>query len=175
MPISVVCVVGAFRTGKSFALDLFLRYLRHTDDPAKSMSRGQSWGLARNRACRALHRFCASGRVYSCVEGSRSSLVGEGDYRARIGVHALGCTPCCSLCRCPYGGPVARPGARRMAHERRWHSGGHRRAQQRRRRYVTSTAFPQSVVLPLRWESCLGSKCFGQLCRLPTTRRLLAG
>jgi atlastin len=31
LPVSVVSVVGAFRTGKSFVLDLFLRYLRAAD------------------------------------------------------------------------------------------------------------------------------------------------
>lgn len=35
VPISVISVVGAFRTGKSFLLDLFLRYLRHSAATAR--------------------------------------------------------------------------------------------------------------------------------------------
>jgi len=31
MKVSIISVVGAFRTGKSFVLDLFLRYLRYTE------------------------------------------------------------------------------------------------------------------------------------------------
>lgn len=52
MPVSVVCVVGAFRTGKSFILDLLLRYLRSTDKVAadqpvdESKEAYKAWMLA---------------------------------------------------------------------------------------------------------------------------------
>ena len=32
MKVSVLAVVGAFRTGKSFVLDIFLRYLQYCED-----------------------------------------------------------------------------------------------------------------------------------------------
>eukprot|EP00667_Euglena_gracilis_P032817 EG_transcript_51645 len=41
VPVSVVCVVGAFRTGKSFLMDLFLRFLRSTGDPSNNVGRNQ--------------------------------------------------------------------------------------------------------------------------------------
>jgi len=59
MPISVVCVVGAFRTGKSFIMDLFLRYLRHTADPNTAEAKPASvahedWLLAEGTTLDAL-------------------------------------------------------------------------------------------------------------------------
>eukprot|EP00668_Euglena_longa_P003693 GGOE01004334.1.p1 GENE.GGOE01004334.1~~GGOE01004334.1.p1 ORF type:complete len:601 (+),score=219.51 GGOE01004334.1:26-1804(+) len=41
MPVSVVCVVGAFRTGKSFLMDLFLRFLRSTSDSTNNVGKNQ--------------------------------------------------------------------------------------------------------------------------------------
>lgn len=42
MKVAVVAVVGAFRTGKSFLLNLFLRYLRSSQDADLS----QAWMLS---------------------------------------------------------------------------------------------------------------------------------
>ena len=42
MKVAIVSVVGAFRTGKSFLLDLFLRYLRHAQPSARPVPAGDS-------------------------------------------------------------------------------------------------------------------------------------
>ncbi|KAF1332694.1 Atlastin-like protein, partial [Globisporangium splendens] len=49
MKVSIISVVGAFRTGKSFVLDLFLRYLRHANhgrvmkEGVETAPEGQAW------------------------------------------------------------------------------------------------------------------------------------
>ena len=63
MKVSVVSVVGAFRTGKSFLLNFFLRYLRHSGDLS---NQSEDWMTADgNAACfsdtlLALRRLCCS-------------------------------------------------------------------------------------------------------------------
>eukprot|EP00994_Dinema_validum_P002673 NODE_1598_length_901_cov_94.876761_g1247_i0.p1 GENE.NODE_1598_length_901_cov_94.876761_g1247_i0~~NODE_1598_length_901_cov_94.876761_g1247_i0.p1 ORF type:complete len:202 (-),score=24.20 NODE_1598_length_901_cov_94.876761_g1247_i0:244-849(-) len=86
MPISVVCVVGAFRTGKSFLLDLFLRFLRHTGEHPSKGAGTESWKT---------WLFSAG----EFLEGCKSDVSGPMDDTANVQAFASGldidspCTP----------------------------------------------------------------------------------
>ncbi|RHY26857.1 hypothetical protein DYB32_007280 [Aphanomyces invadans] len=46
MKVAIISVVGAFRTGKSFVLDLFLRYLKYTSSHPAPEVTSREWALA---------------------------------------------------------------------------------------------------------------------------------
>lgn len=82
-PVAVVSVMGAFRTGKSFLLDLFLRFLRHEERCGSTQGEGSAPPRAEGTAFPMPSWLTSAG---SLLEGAGGS---SGGFRSRGGMDTV--------------------------------------------------------------------------------------